>query len=242
MGLFQQPVKMEARYAIYYTPPRDSPLGRFGIAWLGWDHYRGRPVAPLETRALTGAQHAEVTASPRRYGFHATLKAPFRLAAGRDESELCGALADFAGERAPVTIPGLFLARLGGFVALVPSRMPPGLADLADACVAVFDPFRSALDPADIARRRAAGLTPRQHALLYAWGYPYVLEEWRFHLTLTGTLQDGAGEAVLEELVPRVAVFACQPLRIEAVALFRQPDRETPFTVRRVFPLRGAAG
>jgi putative phosphonate metabolism protein len=233
---------MGSRYAIYYTPPRESPLGRFGIAWLGWDHYRGRPVAPPETRALTRAQHAELTSSPRRYGFHATLKAPFRLAAGRDESELCDALADFAGERVPVTIPGLSLASLGGFVALVPSQVPPGLADLADACVAVFDRFRSALDSADLARRRAAGLTPRQHALLDAWGYPYVLEEWRFHLTLTGTLQDGAREAVLKELVPRVGAFACQPLLLDAVTLFRQPDREAPFIVRRVFPLRGAAG
>ncbi len=233
---------MEARYAIYYTPPRDSPLGRFGIAWLGWDHYLGQPVAPLETRALTHEQHVDVTASPRRYGFHATLKAPFRLTAGLDESELCDALADFAGTQAPVTIPGLVLATLGGFVALVPTQVPPGLADLADACVTLFDHFRLALDPADLARRRPAGLTPRQHALLDAWGYPYVLEEWRFHMTLTDTLQDRAREAVLEELVPRVEAFACQPLCIGAVALFRQPDRETPFTVRRVFPLRGAAG
>jgi len=232
---------MEARYAIYYTPPRDSPLGRFAIAWFGWDHYLAQPAEPLETRVLTRDQHLEVTASPRRYGFHATLKAPFCLAAGRDESELCTALDDFTAVRAPVTIPGLLLANLCGFAALVPAQVPPELPDLADAIVTQLDHLRAPLDPADLARRRAAGLTPRQQALLDTWGYPYVLEEWRFHMTLTDTLKDGAREAVLKELVPRVKGFARQPLRIDSVALFRQPNRETPFTVLRVFPLEGAS-
>lgn len=233
---------MHARYAIYYTPARESALGRFGIAWLGWDHYLGQPVPPIRTTRLSREQYAEVTASPRRYGFHATLKAPFRLAAGRTESELGNALADFARSQLAVTIPGLFLARIGGFVALVPAQVPAGLADLANAAVTSFDRFRSALDPAELARRRAAGLTNRQNALLDAWGYPYVLEEWRFHITLTDTVQDGIRDTVLEELTPRVAAFASQPLRIDAVALFRQPDRETPFTVSRVFPLQGPTG
>jgi putative phosphonate metabolism protein len=230
---------MDTRYAIYYTPPRESPLGRFAIAWFGWDHYLGQPAEPLATRVLTRDQHLEVTASPRRYGFHATLKAPFRLAAGQDESALCEALEDFAGSQAPVTIPGLFVASLNGFLALVPAQVPPELPDLADAFVAQLDHFR-APDPEDLARRRAAGLTPRQQALLDAWGYPYVLEEWRFHMTLTDTLQDGVREAVLEELLPWVEIFARRPLRIDSIALFRQPSRETPFTVLRLFPLKGA--
>ena len=33
-----------------------------------------------------------------------------------------------------------------------------------------------------------SGLTDRQEALLTQWGYPYVMEEFRFHITLTGAL------------------------------------------------------
>jgi putative phosphonate metabolism protein len=234
--------EMKARYAIYYTPARESALGRFGIAWLGWDHYLGQPVPPLLTKRMTRAQYAEVTASPRRYGFHATLKAPFHLAPGLEESALCDALQAFAGSQPRVTIPGLFLANLCGFVALVPAEVPTDLVDLAEAAVTQLDRFRSALEPADAARRRTAGLTKRQDALLEAWGYPYVFEEWRFHMTLTDTLKDGLRETVVEELAPLVAAFASEPLTIDAIALFRQPNRETPFTVLRVFPLRDETG
>jgi len=232
---------MEARYAIYYTPPRDSALGRLGIAWLGWDHYLGEPAALLETQRLTREQHMDVTASPRRYGFHATLKAPFRLAPGRSEGELCNALAEFCAGAAPVTLPGLFLGALGGFVALVPSQVPLALTDLAEACITRFDSFRLPPDPAELARRRAAGLTPAQDALLQRWGYPYVLEEWRFHMTLTDVLSNGSREQVMQELLPWVTAFASEPLHIETLALFRQPNRETPFTVLRLFQLSGAA-
>lgn len=230
---------METRYAIYYTPPRESPLSRFAIAWFGWDHYLGQPAALWKTQVLTRDQHLDVTAAPRRYGFHATLKAPFRLAAGRKESDLCRRVEGIAASQSPVTLPGLSLADLNGFVALVPRRVPPELPTLAAAFVTQADSFRAPLTPADLARRHAADLTDRQRALLDAWGYPYVLEEWRFHMTLSDTLGIGLREAVMEELRPLVQCVASQPVRIDAVALFRQPDRETPFIVHRVFPLAG---
>jgi putative phosphonate metabolism protein len=228
----------QPRYAVYYSPPPDSPIGCFGVAWFGWNHHFGRPAPSLPLARLTREQYLEATAAPRRYGFHATLKAPFCLAPGWDESTLCDALAAFSASRPRMTLPGLRLESLSGFVALVPTEIPPGLHDLADAAVTQLDRCRSAIDPVDAARRRAAGLTERQEALLEAWGYPYVFEEWSFHMTLTDTLKESIRQVVLEELEPVVAAFAAQPVPIDAVVLFRQPNRETPFTVLRVFPLR----
>jgi hypothetical protein len=90
--------------------------------------------------------------------------------------------------RAPVTIPSLEVRRLGGFIAVVPTEPSAALADLAAATVAALDPFRAPPSEAELARRRKARLSDRQEALLMKWGYPYVMEEFRFHLTLTGRL------------------------------------------------------
>ncbi|WP_223252672.1 DUF1045 domain-containing protein [Paracoccus mutanolyticus] len=73
------------RYAIYHLP--EGALGRMGTAWLGWDPRRGSPAARPVVRALPGDAEA-LTRAPRPYGFHATLKAPFRLAAGHGPDEL----------------------------------------------------------------------------------------------------------------------------------------------------------
>ena len=61
---------------------------------------------------------------------------------------------------------------------------------MAGACVRDLDEFRAPAGEAELARRRKAGLSARQEALLTQWGYPYVFEEFRFHLTLSGRLPE----------------------------------------------------
>lgn len=159
------------RYAIYWLP--DGPLGQAGAEWLGWDLRGGRSVSAP----------APGTERPRRYGFHATIKPPFRLAPGSDEADLLRAAAALAAGLAPVDLGRLSVTHLSRFLALVPDHNPRALAA---EMVTGLDRFRAAAPPEEIAKRRAAGLTEAQEALLVAWGYPYVLEEFRMHLTLTG--------------------------------------------------------
>lgn len=170
------------RFAIYHIPRGDA-LADFGAAWLGWDVVRGKAVTHIPVPGLE-----EVTRSPRKYGFHATLKPPFRLARGMDADDLARAVSDFAATCAPASCDGLVLSRIGGFLALTPVRQTDGIARVADACVSELDRFRAAPDDAELARRRGAGLSPRQEQFLARWGYPYVMEEFRFHMTLTGRL------------------------------------------------------
>jgi hypothetical protein len=40
----------------------------------------------------------------------------------------------------------------------------------------------------ELTRRRKAELTPEQDKLLVDWGYPWVLDEFNFHFSLTGSL------------------------------------------------------
>ncbi len=176
------------RYAVYYVPP-PGPLADFGAAWLGHDIARGTPVPQM---TLPGLDIGVLTAGARRYGFHATLKPPFRLARDATAAALRAAVADLARSAAPVRLKGLVLGRLGGFLALLPAGATADLSALAARIVADLDGFRAPADGDEMARRRGAGLTPAQEAHLARWGYPYVMEEFRFHMTLTGRLDDPA--------------------------------------------------
>jgi putative phosphonate metabolism protein len=227
---------MTVRYAIYWTPAGDDPLAAFGAAWLGRDPARDRDVSRLHVPGLDPRWHAAITAAPRRYGLHGTLKAPFVLAEGRTPGELDAALAAFAAGTAAFEAPPLALVALDGFLALVPCERSRALHDLAEGCVARFDGFRAPPPAAELARRRAGGLSPRQDALLVRWGYPHVFEELRFHVTLTGRLEPPDGERARALLAPLVAPFCERPWRVDGISLLRQEDGR-PFALVRRYPL-----
>ena len=171
------------RFAIYYVPP-EGALADFGAVWLGWDCIAGCDAVQLDVPGLE-----DVTKAPRKYGFHGTLKPPFRLADGTDLTGLTAATADMARACAPGHSDGLVLTVLGRFLALTPVGDMNGIARLASTCVKALDSFRAPPTEAELMRRRKARLSHRQDTLLERWGYPYVMEEFRFHLTLTGRLR-----------------------------------------------------
>lgn len=230
----------EERYAVYFVPGPDTALWQTGCRWLGRNPDGAMGDAPLPPppqaadAGISTGEWAEVTAEPRRYGFHATLKPPFHLAEGCDLADLDGALARFAAGRGAFRTTALSVTRLAGFIALCPSGPAADLAALAADCLRAFEPFRRPSDAATLARRRARGLTPRQDALLETWGYPFVLDEFRFHMTLTGRLSDAAAARYLPLLDGLFAAALAAPLAVDGVALFREPALGAPFeTVRR---------
>ena len=227
------------RFAIYYVPHPATPLARFACTWLGRDVEDGSAVPALAVEGLEPARHAALTADPRLYGFHATLKPPFRLADDANEAALLDAVAAYAARTAPVRLPALRLATLGHFMALVPAAPAAALDALAADCVRVFDSFRAPPEEAEVARRRMARLSARQEALLAAWGYPYVMEEFRLHLTLTGRLTPD-DQALLAPILARLtAPFCGTPFDIEALAVCVQPAPGAPFVLQRRFILAG---
>lgn len=173
-----------SRFAVYYVPPA-GPLADFGASWLGWDVVHGQLTRQPDLPDLR-----DITMTPRKYGFHGTLKPPFRLKEGRTVADLDKAVAELAASLAPAVCDGLALTSLGRFLALTPQGDTETLQRVAAACVSALDGFRAAASDAELARRRASGLTARQDALLVQWGYPYVMEEFRFHLTLSGQLPE----------------------------------------------------
>lgn len=238
---------MTGRFAIYVAPGAGSAdaaalaLRETAQRWLGRSA-AGEPVAPGVPAGWTREGVDAMTVDARRYGFHATLKAPFRLAESRTPEELDAALARFAAGRAGTVIPRLRLARLGGFFALVPGTEAEAaeLYALADEVVTTFDDFRAPLTEAEIARRRPASLTARQRELLKAWGYPYVLDEFRFHLTLTDRVAQEHQPAVERALSDWFAASLGATVPVDALALFTETEPGAPFALRAVHPLRPA--
>lgn len=203
------------RYAVYYTPP-EGAFSAFGAAWLGWDAARGAAVAHPD---MAGLPVAEITETPRKYGLHATMKPPFRLAEGQDEAGLRDAFAKFCAQAQPVLLDGLTVTALGRFLALMPEGDTTALDALAARTVRAFEPFRAPLSEAELARRRAGGLTPDQEARLLDWGYPHVMEGFRFHITLTGKRPKSELPALRDILAAQIMPLLPRPYPIDALSL-----------------------
>lgn len=218
------------RYAIYYAPDADSELHRFGSELLGYDAFSGE-AQPFPADVLSHAPDwAALTSDPRKYGFHATLKAPFALAAGKIEDDLVASCMAFAAT--PRTLPVITptVRAIGAFIAVVPDAPSAPLGVLAQECVEAFESLRAPMTPEDRARRNPESLTKRQIEQLDRFGYPYVGDDFRFHMTLTGRLPDERREQVLAMLNDRFAALAIETLPINRIALFRQRDAASRFT------------
>jgi putative phosphonate metabolism protein len=227
---------LDTRYAIYFAPRPGSRLKRFADAWLGRDPDADGPVAQPVVDGLTPHRLHEITASPRHYGFHATLKAPFMPVPGLEADALLGDVESFAAARRRLAVR-LRVSELGDFLALVPAEPAPALDRLAADCVREFDRHRAPVSEHDRNRRDHARLSPVEREHLERWGYPYVLDRFSFHMTLTGPLEQperGHVAAILENaLAPHIE----EPLAIDQLALFAQTHRVAPFRVVGRFPL-----
>jgi putative phosphonate metabolism protein len=228
------------RYALYYAPPPRGGLGRFGAHLLGYDAFSGKTLRlPVDIEQML-PDWGELTRDPRQYGFHATLKAPMRLADGATEADLVAACEAFAGAPRPLPMIKPVVDAIGDFIAIVPSQHSPQLEQLAADAVTHFDDLRAPLTPQDRARRHPERLTPRQRDYLDRWGYHYVMEEFRFHMTLTGRLPAERREGVLAILRQRFAALDITSLAVDRLALFRQSDADSRFRIVRQYNLTQA--
>ncbi|NRG16947.1 DUF1045 domain-containing protein [Rhizobiales bacterium] len=227
------------RYAIYYTPPHDNPLTRLGSHWLGRDAFSGEKFTQPALEEVSRERLHALTPDPRRYGFHGTMKAPFALADGRSEDELRDAFAEFCERMPAFDLPGLAVTRLGSFLALTPAAPLETLDVFAATCVETFDAFRAPLSDADRERRLASGLSDRQAAYLQRWGYPYVFDEFRFHMTLSSRLEDEReAECLKRDATRYFASVTERPRAFASLGLFAERERGGPFTIIDFRPLK----
>ena len=211
-----------SRYAIYYIP--ELPLFQIGSDWLGWNSITGQETT-------LSADHRRITDRPRKYGFHATVKPPFSLASNSTQGDLQDAFQTFCASVSPATGSTLKISRLGRFLAMTQDVQSNEVTELAASTVSHFDKFRAPLSDQDIAKRRQRRLTPQQDALMLRWGYPYVMQEFKFHMTLTGPLAPNEIDAIEHDANTRFQEFIGQPLKIASLALLGEDSDSGRFHV-----------
>lgn len=229
---------MTERFAIYYAPAADDPLWLAASRWLGRDSASGA----MFTEPVGGVPRDEITArtvSARRYGFHATIKAPMRIAFGHTPQGLVDAIERFAKMTAPVAIGPTELKLIDGFMAIVPKKQSPDLTEFAANVVHSFDRFRAPATPEERERRLNSRLTQRQVELMERLGYPYVLEQFQLHMTLTDRLLAEEQQLYLAAAEAHFGALAARDTLLDRLVLFHEPSPGAPFWRLGEFPLEG---
>lgn len=223
------------RFAIYFTPAPDSKLAKAATNWLGRDIYGQKQKKQQLPYGISPERFRTLTASPFHYGFHGTLKPPFRLNPKLSQRQLTDRLKKISDDTTRFNIPEISLKKLGSFLCLMPKKMCPELHSLANRVVADLDEFRMAAEEKELEKRRASGLTNNQEAMLTTWGYPFVMDEFRFHLTLTGKIED-------QKEISSVTSFAqsifhgdmCRDIPVDGLSLFTEKNKK-PMTLHSFY-------
>lgn len=228
---------MTCRYAIYFAPESGSALEEAGASCIGRNARTGWSGQPHPVEGITEERLFALTESPRRYGFHATLKAPFRLANDHLEISLIEAVSHLASRIEPFEMPQLSVSSLHNFVALIPQEESSALRDLADRCVSMLDAFRSPLTPEERERRKPDQLSSQQRNNLDRWGYPFVFDEYRFHMTLTGPVETSEAEQIIQTYQSVFEPVLAEATVANSITIFVQNEPDQPFGLRQRFPL-----
>lgn len=235
------------RYAVYFVPPPDSTWWQAGQQWLGRSIHQTteKPYAVIEQ--INPLEHTidpsiffEYTLEPRRYGWHATLKAPFTLSQQFSSQDLIDAVTALANDLPAFVLPALRVRDLGGFIALRPEGNLSQINLTAARCVTELQRFAAPLSAAEMIRRRKSGLTQEQDRLLIQWGYPWVLDHFKFHLTLTGSTAEMTPQ-LREQFMTTAAdyFYALPPCPFSHIALFIEPTPGTDFEMLACMEMRG---
>jgi hypothetical protein len=168
------------------------------------------------------------------YGFHATLVAPFPSLVRLET--LIEVLNSVALRTKTIEVGPLELSLLEpGFPALIPKNQSSAINDLESTLVRVFSQFRPPLTKEELARREP--LTARQRTLAKKWGYPYVLDQFRYHLTLGDNLADPDEEPsrnkqnFLDYLNSLFNEKMLSEFVLDSLCLCRQGSVDSPFKV-----------
>ena len=236
MKTLLKPVSDTQRFAIYFAPEIDSNLHSIGSQWLGRDSSSGKSIKQPNIKGVSSSYLYSVTKTPRRYGFHATLKAPFRLNKEFTLKDLCSQIQRLSALSKTFSIR-LKVRKLGNFIALMMDPNEQKMQNLASNLVENLDYFRAPLHQEEIDKRRMSTLTIREDKNLLNWGYPYVFNDFRFHITLTEKIPCRSDQ---EFMVNAASSHFSEELdratKVNSISLFFQESSEADFLQIQQFP------
>ena len=224
------------RFAIYFSPEIDSNLHRIGSQWLGRDSNSGESIKQPNIKGVSSSYFYSVTKTPRRYGFHATLKAPFRLNTKFTLKDLCAQIHRLSALSKPFSI-NLKVQKLGNFIALMMNPNEQKMQNLASQLVENLDQFRAPLHQKEIDKRRMSNLTTSENKNLLQWGYPYVFDDFRFHMTLTEKIPCKSDqEFTVNAASSHFSEDLDRATKVNSISLFFQESSEADFLQIQQFP------
>lgn len=223
------------RYAVYYVPHHESDLAVFGKSWFGYDLSEGETDRNLHGLDLELVRR--VTAKPARYGMHATLKAPFYLAEGYSLEQLLDKADRFSKKRKKFTLGKLKIGWHGNTMVLIENQKNHQINQFASQCVLKFEDFRAPLTMKERTRRLEQNLNLHQRLMLEELGYPYVLSEFQFHVTLTDNMTEAEKEKIVPALEMTLDGILEKPCEIDGIAIVGDPGNNQPFQMIEYFEL-----
>ena len=228
------------RYAVYFVPNVEQHFWAKASHWLGRCAVSQQFIAQPSIAEVSAKRFAELTEHPRRYGFHATMRAPFVLASQYQPNDLIDRVIELCQTIKPFVLPRLQVTLLDQFLALVPERNAAQITQLEEQCVTDLNDYAEPLGPDELSRRRSADLSSHEDALLLRWGYPYVLDRFRFHCSLTGSLAKASPQEVTAVSQAAHQHFDHLPsCAFDSLAIFAEPTRGADFVLLEQCPLMG---
>jgi len=224
------------RFAIYFAPEIDSNLHSIGSQWLGRDSSSGKSIMQPNIKGISSSYFYSVTKTPRRYGFHATLKAPFRLNKEFTSKDLCSQIQRLSALSKPFAM-NLKVGKLGNFIALMMDPNEQKMQNLASKLVENLDQFRAPLHQKEIDKRRMSNLNTSEDKNLLKWGYPYVFNDFRFHMTLTEKIPCRSDqEFMVNAASSHFSADLDRATKVNSISLFFQESSEADFLQIQQFP------
>ena len=231
-----KPLPAPYRYAVYFAPPPQSAWWQAGSQWLGRCAAGNAVLAMPAIMGISESEWQSARAAPRRYGWHATLKAPFILAPDTSVNFLTSTLSTLARSMQAFELPAMQVVLMDDFLALVPQVESEKANAVAARCVVELQSLAAQLSESELKRRRQAGLSAAQDAMLLRWGYPFVLDHYRLHFSLTGSLKNFNQFQIDSLLAAAQDFFAVlTPCRLESLALFVEPSPGADFMLQEHF-------
>ena len=221
------------RYAIYYVPSENSELDLFGKCWLGWDPYKGVETTKSDLSKLPSfKKFSSLVLTPKQYGFHGTIKAPFRLKNEYTYNDLENKVREISKQIHSFYFDQLIIKKLGNFIGLIPTNNLK-INAVSNKFVEELDYLRDELSESEIKKRKPHKLTSNQKQMLFKWGYPYVFNEFKFHLTLTSKLNVVEIDEVFRSLQNILKQVNLNKISFNNICIFGQKNDEKFYFVKR---------
>lgn len=216
------------RYIISFAPKSTSMFWKLGALWFGYDASRNAYTKNTLVPGMPKEHHDAAVTTARRSGFNIILTGPFQLTAGMPEELLKTTISLYCQSLSTLQTGPLSIIETAHKLSISAQEISPQVQKLADDIVLEFNAFRLPANPLPEDSPIRAALTPGQLKNLIEWGQPYIFEELKFQIPLTGRLPEKMSGPLKSFLEGRFIECLKTGFEIDNLSLFRLSGTKDP--------------